>query len=62
MQGCRRFDTTIMGYGGCPMAKDVLVGNMPTEHLISFLNKKGLKTYIDQSVVQNIVKNMPLYF
>tara|TARA_B100001540_G_scaffold151023_2_gene133827 strand:- start:5371 stop:6225 length:855 start_codon:yes stop_codon:yes gene_type:complete len=62
VQGCRRFDTTIMGYGGCPMAKDVLVGNMPTEHLITFLHKKGLKTYIDESVVQNIVKNMLLYF
>ena len=51
-----------MGYGGCPMAKDVLVGNMPTEHLISFLHKKGLKTYIDESVVMNIVKNMSIYF
>ncbi|MGB2364605.1 MAG: hydroxymethylglutaryl-CoA lyase, partial [Flavobacteriales bacterium] len=29
--GCRRFDGAIKGYGGCPMAKDDLVGNMPTE-------------------------------
>ena len=33
--GCRRFDGAIKGYGGCPMAKDDLVGNMPTENLIS---------------------------
>ncbi|AIL43912.1 hydroxymethylglutaryl-CoA lyase [Elizabethkingia anophelis] len=35
--GCRRFDTAIKGIGGCPMAKDELVGNMPTEQLINFL-------------------------
>ena len=34
--GCRRFDTAIKGYGGCPMAKDELVGNLPTEKLLSF--------------------------
>ena len=34
--GCRRFDGTIQGLGGCPMAKDSLVGNMPSEHLIQF--------------------------
>jgi hydroxymethylglutaryl-CoA lyase len=36
--GCTRFDGAIMGYGGCPMAKDDLTGNMPTEKLLSFLN------------------------
>ncbi|MCW2465554.1 beta/alpha barrel domain-containing protein [Elizabethkingia anophelis] len=35
--GCRRFDTAIKGIGGCPMAKDELVGNMPTEQLVNFL-------------------------
>ena len=34
--GCRRFDGTIKGLGGCPMAQDSLVGNMPSEHLIQF--------------------------
>ncbi|NNC94746.1 MAG: hydroxymethylglutaryl-CoA lyase [Chitinophagales bacterium] len=33
--GCNRFDTAIHGYGGCPMAQDDLIGNMPTEHLIN---------------------------
>jgi len=36
--GCRRFDSAILGYGGCPMAKDDLTGNMPTEKLLSYLN------------------------
>ena len=40
--GCRRFDGTIKGFGGCPMAKDELVGNMPTEKLISFLSQKKI--------------------
>ncbi len=40
--GCRRFDGAIQGFGGCPMARDVLTGNMPTEKLVSyFTSKKG---------------------
>ncbi len=35
--GCRRFDSAIKGIGGCPMAKDDLVGNMPTEKVINFM-------------------------
>ena len=35
--GCEYFDTTIRGYGGCPMAEDVLTGNLPTESLIEIL-------------------------
>jgi hydroxymethylglutaryl-CoA lyase len=34
--GCVRFDGAIKGYGGCPMAKDDLTGNMPTEKLLSY--------------------------
>ena len=36
-KGCRRFDSAIKGIGGCPMAKDDLVGNMPTEQVINFM-------------------------
>ena len=35
--GCRRFDSAIKGIGGCPMANDELVGNMPTEQIINFM-------------------------
>lgn len=38
--GCKRFDTAIQGFGGCPMAKDDLTGNMPTEKVLSFLNEQ----------------------
>ncbi len=37
--GCRRFDGAIKGLGGCPMSKSDMVGNMPTEKLISFANE-----------------------
>lgn len=36
--GCRSFDSAIKGIGGCPMAKDDLVGNMPTEQVINFMS------------------------
>ena len=39
--GCRRFDSSLRGYGGCPMASDELTGNIATESLISFLEAKG---------------------
>jgi hydroxymethylglutaryl-CoA lyase len=45
--GCRRFDGAIKGFGGCPMAKDELVGNMPTEKLISFCNEKKIKSNLN---------------
>lgn len=35
--GCRRFDSAMMGYGGCPFAEDHLVGNIATESLLEFL-------------------------
>lgn len=38
--GCRRFDGAIKGYGGCPMAKDDLTGNMPTEKMVTYLDEK----------------------
>ena len=43
--GCDRFDGALMGYGGCPMAQDELVGNMATENLISFFYQKNLFEY-----------------
>ncbi len=40
--GCRRFDSAIMGFGGCPMADDELIGNMPTEHLVNYFRHEQL--------------------
>ncbi|MBS1594339.1 MAG: hydroxymethylglutaryl-CoA lyase [Bacteroidetes bacterium] len=36
--GCMRFDSVIKGYGGCPMADDDLIGNMPTENLLNYFD------------------------
>ena len=41
--GCRRFDGALKGIGGCPMADDVLVGNMNTEWMIAYFESKGFK-------------------
>jgi hydroxymethylglutaryl-CoA lyase len=42
--GCRRFDGAIKGFGGCPMAKDELTGNMPTEKLVSYFTREKADT------------------
>lgn len=42
--GCRRFDGAIQGFGGCPMAKDDLTGNMPTEKLLSYFASQKIPT------------------
>ncbi len=44
--GCRRFDGAIQGFGGCPMAKDDLTGNMPTEKMISYFTTEKADTNI----------------
>jgi hydroxymethylglutaryl-CoA lyase len=47
LSGCFRFDTAIKGLGGCPMAKDELTGNMPTEKMLSFLNEQDEESSIN---------------
>ena len=45
--GCTRFDAALRGFGGCPMAKDDLTGNMPTENLIAFLDEQNVNHGLD---------------
>ena len=45
--GCRRFDGAIQGFGGCPMAKDELTGNMPTEKLLSYFTSQKATTHLN---------------
>ena len=45
--GCRRFDVTINGYGGCPFAQDSLIGNIPTEKLLNFLSYHKIDHSLD---------------
>ena len=45
--GCNRFDGAIKGFGGCPMAKDELTGNMPTEKLLSYFTAEKVITNLN---------------
>lgn len=45
--GCRRFDCALMGLGGCPFAGDELVGNIPTEIVVSTLHAREVSTGIE---------------
>ena len=54
--GCRRFDGSLLGIGGCPMAKDKLVGNMPSEKIIDYFQKSSEelninKRELDKSII-----------
>ncbi len=42
--GCRRFDGAVQGFGGCPMARDELTGNMPTEKMLSYFTSRQVET------------------
>ena len=46
--GCRRFDSAMLGFGGCPFAEDHLVGNIATETLTEFLYEIGAPPNLDQ--------------
>lgn len=45
--GCKRFDGAIQGFGGCPMAKDDLTGNMPTEKMLSYFTSQKVVTGVN---------------
>ncbi len=51
--GCRRFDGSLKGYGGCPMASDKLIGNMPTENLIRFFEENQIPTSLDENALNH---------
>lgn len=46
--GCLRFDSAIKGIGGCPMAKDELIGNMATENIIGWCDSRNIPLDIDR--------------
>jgi hydroxymethylglutaryl-CoA lyase len=47
--GCRRFDGALRGFGGCPMAKDDLTGNMATENMVFYFDEVEAGLKIDRS-------------
>ena len=50
--GCRRFDGAVQGFGGCPMAKDELTGNMPTEKMLSYFTTEKADTGVNWMVFE----------
>ena len=60
--GCRRFDSAIRGFGGCPMAKDDLTGNMPTEVMLEWFNDHSIETGIVASNFQKAIIEASLVF
>lgn len=54
--GCRRFDAAIKGYGGCPMAKDDLTGNMATENLLQYFDNQGIDIQINKRAFNTSLK------
>jgi hydroxymethylglutaryl-CoA lyase len=50
--GCRNFDTAIHGFGGCPMAKDDLTGNIATEDLVHFTSSQGIDVDLNLDELQ----------
>jgi len=62
INSCQRFDTAILGMGGCPMATDNLTGNMPTENLISYLEKENIPHNLDKQAFNNAVQNAKQIF
>ena len=54
--GCKRFDGALKGFGGCPMAKDELVGNMATEVMIETLENEGYSLGLNRSELAESMK------
>lgn len=54
--GCKRFDGALKGFGGCPMAKDELVGNMATEVMIETLENEGYSLGLKKSELAESLK------
>lgn len=54
--GCRRFDGALNGIGGCPMAGNTLVGNIPTEAILSYLEGNNEETDIDPDELEKALK------
>jgi hydroxymethylglutaryl-CoA lyase len=54
--GCYRLDGAIRGFGGCPMAKDELVGNLATEQIIKYLHENSISTNINNQFMDEALK------
>ena len=62
LAGCRRFDGAIQGFGGCPMAKDDLTGNMPTEKILSYFAAEKVNTNVNSISFETAYKEASKIF
>lgn len=60
--GCLRYDGALRGYGGCPMAKDDLTGNMPTENVIHYFREKNFLKELKINELENSLELLPQIF
>lgn len=54
--GVERFDSALLGFGGCPMAKDDLTGNIATENVIAFLSEKNALPQINEDAYRRAMQ------
>lgn len=54
--GCMRFDGAIKGYGGCPMAKDELTGNMAMENMLYYLKENNYDLQVEEAAFQHTMQ------
>lgn len=60
--GCRRFDGAIRGFGGCPMAKDELTGNIATEKMIAYFESQNIDLQLNRSKFGQAYQDASLIF
>jgi hydroxymethylglutaryl-CoA lyase len=54
--GCRYFDGALKGFGGCPMAKDDLTGNMPTELMLDYFDEAGAQHGVNSTILAEALR------
>lgn len=60
--GCTRFDSAMKGIGGCPMAKDDLVGNIATENMVSWCEQNGIELSINKEAFAEALQMASVMF
>lgn len=50
-EGCCRFDGSLNGVGGCPMAEDELVGNMNMQNMIHYFRDRNVAPHLDETAL-----------
>jgi hydroxymethylglutaryl-CoA lyase len=58
-RGCRRFDSVINGYGGCPMSGEEMLGNLKTENLLDFSDRIKQPPDLDKDALSLAYRLVP---